>query len=136
MSEQTGQPFVFDEDSTYLIAGAFQDEADGIIGFAELTSVVLTLYNVAAPDPDNILNGREAQDVLPTVAGDALNNVTITADGSFVWAVQPADNVVVDPTLALEPHRALFRWEWVVGAETRRRYTEIEIQVKNLRRVP
>jgi hypothetical protein len=136
MAEQTTLPFVFTEDSTHLILGAFVDEGNSAIAFAQLTSITLTLYAVGVPEPGHILNARNGQSVLPPLPGSSLNNVTITALGEFTWAVQPEDNVILDDTLYYEHHVALFRWTWQQGTEIRRRYTEIPIQVRNLSQVP
>ncbi|MCP4200655.1 MAG: hypothetical protein GY769_01815 [bacterium] len=106
-------------------------DADGVaIPLAQLTTIALTLYNVA---DNSIINSRDAQDVKNT------NNVTIHAtSGLLTWLIQEADNPIVDPVAfpigESEPHVALFEFTYA-GDGTPGKH-EIVLMVRNLGQVP
>lgn len=112
------------EKTTRKITAVVADENDAPIPAASLSSLALTLYSLHSLA---VVNGRNAQNVLNA------NNVTVDASGNLVWDVQPADNAILDATLAVEIHRALFEWTWSGGAKSGKH--EIDLYVKNLNKV-
>lgn len=92
---------------------------------ATLLTFTLTLYVIKQDGTDQILNGRNLQNVLNA------NNVTVDAVGQVVWTIQPADTVLVE-AIPFERHHALFEWTWADGAGKH----EVILKVRNLRRVP
>lgn len=91
---------------------------------ATLTTLVLTLYAIKQDGTDQIINGRNVQNVLN------VNNVTVTAGGLLTWIVQVADTTLVE-AIPFERHIALFEWTWPGGAGKH----EVILVVRNLRRV-
>jgi hypothetical protein len=120
--------FRFDEQSSGTIEGDIVDANGDPIPAASLTGAELTLYDWdtgaggGSPRP-GIINSRDAQDVLN------LNNVTIDAEGHFIWSLQPEDNIIITNRRQVERHRAMFLFEWATG-EFR---FECEVDVNNLR---
>lgn len=100
---------------------------DGVtpIPAAQVATLTLTLYVIKQDGTDQIVNGRNLQNVLNA------NNVTVDAVGQVVWTVQPADTAMVE-NIPFELHRALFHWTWADGEG----YHEVHLRVRNLRRVP
>ena len=100
------------------------DQDGVVIPAANLTTLTLTFYN---RDSLAIINGRNAQPVLN------INNVTIHAtSGLLTWTMQPADNLIVDPTCAYEEHVLLFEWTLNNGNVGKH---EASVLVKNLNKV-
>lgn len=91
-----------------------------------LSGLFLTLYVIKQNGTDEILNGRNHQNVLQT------NNVTIDEVGHIVWEVQPADTTIVETFLLYERHIGLLEWEWPTNHQGRK---EFILNVENLRRV-
>lgn len=89
-----------------------------------LTSLTLTLYMIDASDADQIINGRNKQNVLNQ------NGVSISTGGEITWEWSAADTALVS-SAPFERHLALFEWTWPNGAGKR----EVILVVKNLRRV-
>lgn len=93
--------------------------ADGVtpIPSASITSLTLTLKvldklasGAAGSQDGAIINSRNAQNVLN------VNNVTIHAtSGLLTWAIQPADNAILDTTKTHELHRGTFEMVFVTG---------------------
>ncbi len=91
-----------DEGTGAIYTATLEDSGGTAIPLANITSITLTLYNVADAA---IINSREDQNVLNQ------NNVTINAtSGLLTWTMQAADNPIIDVTLAWEHHRALFEY--------------------------
>ncbi len=112
-----------------IVEGDLVDALGNPIPASALMTATLTLWDVETGSPatspsTGILNTRDAQDVLNT------NNVTIDTVGHFVWAVQPADNVIVTSRRQVERHRAMFHFAWAAGALD----YECELEVMNLRK--
>jgi hypothetical protein len=126
--------FRFDERSSGSIEGDIVDRNGDPVAAGSLTAATLTLYDWdtgagyqdgspgSSPRP-GILNGRDTQDVLNA------NDVSIDADGHFIWRVQPEDNVIVTARRQVERHRAMLLFAWSDG-EFR---FECELDVNNLR---
>lgn len=91
-----------------------------------LSGLLLTLYVIKQNGTDEVLNGRNQQNVLQA------NNVTVDESGNFVWEVQPADTTIVETFLLYERHIALLEWSWPTARQGRQ---EFILNVKNLRRV-
>lgn len=110
------------EGTTPIVDFTFKDQND--VGFKP-SAVVLTVYNQAT---GAIVNGRDAQNVVD------LNGVTIQANGVTEWRLTTDDTVIVDDTLRVETHVALFEYSWSAGAMKGKH--EILLPIRNLRRVP
>jgi len=90
-----------------------------------LATLVLTLYAIKADGTDQIINGRNRQNALNA------NNVTVSAAGALVWAIQVLDTTLVED-IPFERHVALFEWTWTSGAGKH----EAILPVRNLHFVP
>jgi hypothetical protein len=112
------------ERTTPLYTATLVDEDGAIIPGSTLTTLVLTHYNLAT---DAILNSRDAQNVLNA------NNVTVSELGILEWVLQPLDTLIVDDTLCLETHVALFEFTWNSGARVGKH--EIRYEVRNYEQV-
>ena len=113
------------ERTTRRVNAILTDEDDVGIDVADITSVVMTLYNKA---DGSIINSRTVQDIKNA------NDVTIDSVGALVWIVQVLDNVIVDSKQVLEHHIALIEWTWSAGNHEGR-YT-IDIFIRNMEKVP
>lgn len=101
------------------------DEDAAPITLASVSTLTLTLYDVAT---GGIINSRNGQDVLNT------NNVTLHAtSGLLTWSIQALDNPIVTSTLSFERHRALFVATLTNGTIGRH---EVDLVVNNLGKVP
>lgn len=91
---------------------------------ATLSTLLLTLYAIKADGTDQVINGRNQQNVLNA------NNGTVSAGGRLTWAIQTLDTTLVED-LPFERHIALFEWTspGVVGKH------EVILVVQNLHRV-
>ncbi len=81
-------------------------------GVTALTRLTVTYYD---RDTGTIINARNAQNILTTVAGTTNHNITVSATGLITWRMQPADTMIVSanlPTGAAETHVALFEFGW------------------------
>lgn len=119
MSVRTVMTDAIPEKTTWRYSGVLNDELAAPIPAASLSTLKLTLYNLADLA---ILNGVSAVSILNTDRGtvDALGNLAIT----FL----PADSPIVDATLGEETHIALI--EWTYGAKAGRH--EVEFKVRNM----
>lgn len=111
------EPFL--EKTSGQMTGTLTDETGAVVPAASLTTLTLTLFDLAS---GTILNSRDAQNVLNT------NNVTVSALGVLVWTIQPADNAIVNDNLARETHRALFQWTWSAGAKSGKGYQDLVVE--------
>jgi hypothetical protein len=84
----------------------------------------VTLKDVAT---GTVINSRNAQNVKNA------NGVTISALGALVWAMAPADNLIVGTQL-IEEHMALFVFTWGGGGVKACRHP-VSIKVLNLAEV-
>lgn len=100
---------------------------DGVtpLPLATLSTMILTLYAILTNGTVQIINGRNAQNILNA------NNVTVDAFGTLVWTIQTLDTAMQE-ALPFERHIALFEWTWPQGAGKH----EIVLVVKNLTEVP
>lgn len=113
------------ERCTAKYTATIQDESGTALASTDLTTLTLTLYDLAS---ETILNSRNRQNVLNA------NNVIIDVAGVLTWTMQPADNVLVDTTAKQERHVALFEWTWDSGGKAGK--YEVKIDVENLKKVP
>lgn len=118
--------FLTDERTSGQYTATLKDETDTAIAAASFATMTLTLYDAAS---GSIINSRNGQNVLNA------NNVTINdTSGLLTWALQPADSIVLDQTLAQEEHVALF--EYTFGASGGKRGShEVRLVVRNINRV-
>lgn len=100
---------------------------DGVtpLPLASISTLVLTLYAIKADGTDQIINSRNAQNILNA------NNVTITVGGALTWVVQIADTTLVE-AIPFERHIALFEWTGAFGAGKQ----EVILPIRNLGQVP
>lgn len=111
------------EKTTARLTGQLLDETGAGVPASSLTTLKLTLYDKLT---GTVINSRDQQDVLNT------NDVTIDNSGNLVWTMKPADNVILDDTLNVETHVALFEATW---SSSKAANMELEFQVRNLARV-
>ena len=118
---------LYTKEGTGAIYTATLKDADSVvIPSANISTITLTLYNVADGE---IINSREDQDVKNT------NNVVINAtSGLLTWTMQAADNPISDTSLDWEHHRALFEFTFS-GTGTPGKH-ESQIMTCNLNKVP
>ncbi len=121
----SGLSFNVKENSTAKYTATIKDELNAVVPAASLTTMTLTLYNIA---DGAIINSRDAQDVLNA------NNVVITAGGVLTWTLQQGDNEIIDTTLEYEAHMALFEYTWAAGAKGS--VHEVNLIVESLTNVP
>ena len=119
----TTQERIVRERSTALYGAVIQDETGEVIPASTLTTLTLTLYDLATAA---VINSRSSQNVLNA------NNVTVSSGGVLVWTMQAADNNIIGrtPIDSYENHRALFEWTWSSGA--RAGSHEVIIEVLNI----
>ncbi len=115
--------FYCKERTSAVYDATVEDDAGVAIPVANLTSVVLTLYDVATGE---IINSRDDQNVLNA------NNVTIDSLGALQWIMQVADNIIQSADSVIEHHIALF--EFVAGGRSSKH--EVNVYVSNLSKVP
>jgi hypothetical protein len=113
----------FNEQTTGQITGQFVDQLGVGVPATSLVSLKLTLTD---KNSGTVINNRNAQNILNA------SNVTVDSSGNFVWTVLPADNIIIDDTLTVETHVALFQATW---GTTGGLNFAIEIQVRNLSRI-
>ena len=100
---------------------------DGVtpLPLATIQTMVLTLYAILQNGSVQIINGRNAQNILNA------NNVVVDAFGVLTWTIQTADTMLQE-AIPFERHVALFEWTWPQGAGKH----EIVLVVQNLTEVP
>lgn len=113
------------EHSSATYKGTLLDADGNPVPASLLTRAELTLYDIKS---NTIINGREAQDVLNT------NGVAFNEDGTFIWAITPDDNAVLNQASkkTTEEHVALFLFEWPSG----HLHHNVPISVTLMHRVP
>lgn len=112
------------ERSTRKVTALVTDQDDAGLPAASLTTLTLTLYSLHSLA---IINSRDHVSVLNA------NNGTVDSSGNLAWESQPADNQILDATLAVEIHRALFEWTWASGTKAGKH--EVDLYVRNLNKV-
>ena len=115
---------IANENATAKYTAVIKDEADVAIAAATLTTLTLTLYDLAKA---SIINSRNAVDALNA------NNVVVDSSGNLTWTMQPADNVIVTDGNELEPHFALFEYTW--SSPAKRGSHEVALFVRDITKV-
>lgn len=100
------------------------DEDGVVIPGTLVTAATLTLYDQKT---GAIINSRNQQNV------NNANNVTIADTGILSWALQPADNAIVNSKLPQELHVAVFDLRWDAGSS--RSLHEVKFLVNNVGKV-
>lgn len=118
--------FSVKEKSTVKYTATIKDETGAAIPAANLSSLVLTLWNMSDP-LKAVINSRSAQNVLNA------NNVTVDSNGLVTWTMQPADNAIQITTNRVERHRALFVFTWASGAKQGAH--EVDFDVLNIEKL-
>lgn len=117
------------------VTGTLKDKSGNVVPGDAVSVCELTLWDLetyAAGSPNQgIINSRNAFDLLGS------EEVTISADGAFVWNMAAADNTIVNSRRQIERHRATLHFEWSMGSPAVAGETnvELEIEVENLQRV-
>ena len=115
---------ILNENSSALYTASLKDPEGVAVTKDMLESLSLTWYD---PDrEDEIVNGREVQDVFDT------NNVTIDVNGVLSWEIQPEDTIILNATKRFERRKALFHFVWSEGEH----FHEASISIRNLHLVP
>lgn len=113
------------EKTTSQYTATIVDEAGVAVPLAQITAATLTLY--ATDANQTIVNSRDNQNVLNT------NGVTIHAtSGLLTWTIATLDTAILDNTLSIEKHVALFTISWGTGKTLRH---EIALLIRNLSKV-
>lgn len=99
------------EGSSAVYTATVSDPDGAAVPLDAYTSILLTLYDEYT---GNIINSRHDQDALNA------NDVTIEADGTLTWQIQPEDTVIQSTTRKGEWHIALFVFNWTTGRYTHR----------------
>tara|TARA_R110000803_G_scaffold210718_2_gene283391 strand:- start:20222 stop:20602 length:381 start_codon:yes stop_codon:yes gene_type:complete len=98
------------EGQAFTYTATLKDSAEVALAQADITTITLTLYNLA---DGSIINSRTAQDV------NNVNEVTIHAtSGLLTWSALAADAVISDDTIEAdktETHVALFEFAYGTG---------------------
>lgn len=113
------------ESGTYSATIVGNDGVTPLPG-STLSTLTLTLYVIKQDGTEEVVNGRNQQNVLNA------NNVTVSEAGALVWSVRPLDTIIVESFLPVERHIALFEWTWPTGNAGKH---EFVAAVRNLRRV-
>lgn len=115
----------FAEETTQRITAVIRDETGAAIPGSALETLTLTLYALDANL--TILNGRDRQDILGENGG------SVNAQGELVLLLNPEDNAIIDDSVRVERHVALFEWTYNDGRIGRQ---ELVLKVVNLSKVP
>lgn len=113
------------ERMTSFITGTLSDPAGVSLPASQLTTLTLTLYNLA---DGAIINSRNGENVLNANGG------TVDAEGNLLMELTPNDTVILTAGNRYETHIALFLFTWAAGARTGGH--EFEHTVGDLAKVP
>lgn len=118
------------EKQTGIYSFVLKDEDGNVVPAASLTSATLTLHSKESLTKA-IINGRNAQNCLNA------NDVTISAEGVVTWTIRVEDVTILDDSLKVETHRALFLFKWNAGspAVERSKPHEVDFVLINLSRL-
>jgi len=117
--------FTVNEATTFIYTSTLNDELGAPIILTNLTTLLLTLYNLSDL---SIINTRDGQDI------KNLNNVTYHAtSGLITWSGQVLDTPIVG-SAGVETHIALFEWTYAAGVKVGKH--ETTFRVNNLAKVP
>ena len=125
MATRTVCPIEVPERVSFRYTSILLKEDGTPIVAADLTTFTLTIY--ALDDNLTICNGVLGQDILNVDRG------TVSNTGLFVLLLRPADNALVDATVAAERHVLLIQATYANGTGASRH--EVEISIRNLAKV-
>lgn len=113
--------FAAREQTTGWYTATIKDEKGVALVGADsaLVTLKLSLFDEAT---GQIINSRSNQNVLNA------NGVTVWADGSLSWRLDPADNAIVNPAKRTERHIAEFSWTWGTPTKTGRHKVVIDVE--------
>ena len=98
--------------TSFQYTGTLKDETDTVIPLADLTTLTLTIYNLATLA---VINSRSHQDIKNTNGG-----TFHATSGLLTMVFAPDDSPIIDGDLDFgewEEHVALFEWTWDSGAK-------------------
>lgn len=98
-----------------------------------LVTLRLTVYVTKRDGTDQIVNGRDQQNVLNINNVQVLETPLTDANGrayNLIWSIQPGDTTLVEQ-IRHERHICLFEWTFAGGAGN----DEVYLNVRNVRRV-
>ena len=116
------------EKTSFQYTATLKDEAGIVIAATDLTTLTVTLYDVASGD---IINTQTDTDIK-----NANNGTVHATSGLLTWVAKPADNPIVGTSIdvgATEEHIALFEWTYNSGNDAGKH--ELHINVKQLTKV-
>lgn len=125
----TADSLTFRERQSGVYTATVADPDGNAVALSKVTSLELTLEKTPG---GAIVNSRDGQNVLN------LNNVTYDENGLLTWKIQPADNALIDSTLAhgcFENHRATFWIKWSDGGEDFEHNWELALKIKSVGQV-
>ena len=118
------------EGETSVYSVQLEGPAAQVIANTDFTVITLTLVDEVT---HSVINSRTEQDILD-IGGGSIggNNVVISPTALLTWTAQALDNIIVDPTdtVTIEWHRAIFRFEFDIGAGAEVGLHEVRIPVK------
>ena len=94
--------FVVNEGTTRRITGQLKDDEGNLIGSGNVSAFTMTQKGLDG----TVINSRDSQNVLNT------NNVTLDANGNWVFQVQPEDAIRLEHKPGIEIHKVTVEWEW------------------------
>ena len=123
-------PVTFLEATTGIYSFPLVDERGTSIAAGEVETLTLTLADL---DSNELLNGRDKQDILNT------NDGTITTAGSppvttVTLQLQPEDTVILNQHRLVEYRVLVFTWTWDLGRHTATH--AVQCAVENVPHVP
>jgi hypothetical protein len=117
------------ERTTRKLSFTLKDEDGVVIPGAALTQLTFKLFArpaVGNPTPGIYINSRD---------GSADLKANVDSNGVFTLELTPADNQVMDATLAKERHVLIFRWKYG-GGGTKEGMVVYELPILNQSNVP
>jgi len=122
---------IIDEGNTFTYTATLLNAAGTAIPLSSISTITLTQFVAGT---GTIVNNRDGQNVLNTA------NVTIHAtSGLLTWLGQPDDSAIVGTGRApgiLEQHYALFKVTYVVGSDTKYLNHPVELNIRQLQKIP
>jgi hypothetical protein len=100
------------EETTGTYTFELVDEAGAGVDGQFLTTLTLTLYDL---DSDQIVNGRQDQNILNTNGGTVQTVVGPPLVTTVTVALQPEDSVIFNPNRVAEYRVLQCRWTWDSG---------------------
>ena len=137
--DERGRPAEIAENDSSVLSLELSDESGAFVPVATITTLKLTLYDLATHDPAtpasgviglwdhrNILNANGGTVAESGAGADTVTSVTVQ--------LAPADNPNVDPDKRIEVRVALIECKW--SNDTKGVSRELEYRVVNLQKAP